>query len=306
MLTPSDREGDHQRELLAAEQRSRLTNPQGASRSAVVVGRVELFGPDMDVDLVNRLRPVFPAYMESTPSPEPEYRELRIIDGRKKEYRITPKVDNRLPPLDDFGVIYSGWQAVGRSWRPIVILEGVSALGTIGAVKAFCSPDCFPDALAGIDGFFLVYEVRLKLRARGRDHNERSLIREDQRKATAILPWHWDDIIIGKLKYRQVVAPIYKRNKRQFAFLGTALRKCGRINRERLRLVVLEHLVSKPEKWIDVDDVLATARCQEVPGGPRLALKQILDGLVAQGVVIERTTECFRQLVRHPYNIAPD
>src|SRR5215831_15479403 len=53
----------------------------------------------------------------------------------------SPYTANALLPMsvNDYAVIYCGWQMVGQAQRRLVILEGVSALGTMGAVKAFCA-----------------------------------------------------------------------------------------------------------------------------------------------------------------------
>jgi hypothetical protein len=129
ILAPSANGGsDHYG--LASEAAACLTHParQSVNRSALVLGRVELFGPDMGITLTPSLQPELPMSMDDIPSPQPEYRELKVIYGRVKEYQLPPRTEGGSTSPYDYAVIYCGWQAVGRARRRLIILEGVSAL----------------------------------------------------------------------------------------------------------------------------------------------------------------------------------
>jgi hypothetical protein len=299
VLSPQE-VGDRVRSDFASQQRSRLVDPTAIDRSAIVIGRVELFGPDIGLDLLSRLQPPRPVHMEDTPSAEPEYHQSESVGTRRKAFRITPKSPGAQMPLEDRAQVYSGWQFVQRGRRRIVILEGISALGTIGAVKAFCSPECFPAQLDGIESFFVSFDVKLRLHKRGRGRTERELISKSYRAAAAVLPWRWEDVLVKPQERAwQAVAPIERVGEGECVFLGASLMK-PRLKgaRNDLRNRVLAEIVARAGEWINDEDVVKSVRGQAIPGGRTLALGQVLESLVAHGVCIERADDRFRHIAR--------
>ena len=96
VLSPREGWGDRQRGNLAAEQRLRLIQPKSTDRTAIVIGRAELFGPDIDLYLLPRLRPARPVRMADEPSAEQTYREMTLEGRLRRKPRSLRKADRRL------------------------------------------------------------------------------------------------------------------------------------------------------------------------------------------------------------------